>query len=61
MLTKVRRKYKEYGINEKPFVVVKADRAAGGHLTVRDAKELDADLAAAGAAGAADGPRRAAP
>ncbi|HYJ96862.1 MAG TPA: glutamate--cysteine ligase, partial [Burkholderiaceae bacterium] len=24
MLTKIRRKYKEYGINEKPFVVVKA-------------------------------------
>jgi glutamate--cysteine ligase len=28
MLAKVRRKFKEYGINEKPFVVVKAD--AGG-------------------------------
>jgi glutamate--cysteine ligase len=25
LLTKIRRKYKEYGINEKPFVVVKAD------------------------------------
>ncbi|KPF49747.1 glutamate--cysteine ligase [beta proteobacterium AAP121] len=42
LLTKVRRKYKEYGINEKPFVVVKADNAAGqGILTVRDVKELD--------------------
>ena len=41
-LTKIRRKYKEYGINEKPFVVVKADNAAGmGILTVRDVKELD--------------------
>jgi glutamate--cysteine ligase len=25
LLTKIKRKYKEYGINEKPFVVVKAD------------------------------------
>ncbi len=42
MLAKVRRKYKEYGINERPFVVVKADNAAGtGILTLRDAKELD--------------------
>ena len=42
MLTKVRRKYKEYGINEKPFVVIKADNASGvGILTVRDVKELD--------------------
>jgi len=42
MLTKVRRKYKEYGINEKPFVVVKADNASGiGILTLRDVKELD--------------------
>jgi glutamate--cysteine ligase len=42
LLTKVRRKYKEYGINERPFVVVKADNAPGmGIMTVRDAKELD--------------------
>ncbi|MBL8313928.1 MAG: glutamate--cysteine ligase [Rubrivivax sp.] len=42
LLTKVRRKYKEYGIAEKPFVVVKADNAGGtGILTVRDARELD--------------------
>jgi glutamate--cysteine ligase len=46
LLGKIRRKYKEYGINEKPFVIVKAD--AGnygiGIVTVRDAKDL-ADLA----------------
>ncbi len=42
LLAKVRRKYKEYGINEKPFVVVKADNATGmGIMTLRDAKELD--------------------
>ena len=44
LLTKVRRKYKEYGINEKPFVVVKADATAAqgmGIMTVRDAKEVD--------------------
>ena len=42
LLTKVRRKYKEYGINEKPFVVVKADNTqGGGSLTVRDVKDLD--------------------
>lgn len=58
LLTKVRRKYKEYGINEKPFVVVKADDSHPGFvpLTVRDVKDLDglvekarACLAAAGA------------
>jgi glutamate--cysteine ligase len=44
MLTKVRRKYKEYGINEKPFVVVKVDTGSDalGPVTVRDAKELGA-------------------
>ncbi|MDE2148168.1 MAG: glutamate--cysteine ligase [Burkholderiales bacterium] len=42
VLAKVRRKYKEYGINEKPFVVVKADNATGmGVMAVRDLKELD--------------------
>jgi len=43
LLTRIRRKYKEYGINEKPFVVVKADNGARGMgvLTVRDAKELE--------------------
>jgi glutamate--cysteine ligase len=43
LLTKVRRKYKEYGINERPFVVIKADDGSGGMglLTVRDAKEVE--------------------
>ncbi|CAM3519791.1 glutamate--cysteine ligase [Paracidovorax anthurii] len=43
-LARVRRKYKEYGINEKPFVIVKADNGTYGMgvMTVRDAKELDA-------------------
>jgi len=42
-LAKVRRKYKEYGIHERPFVVVKADHGnrGTGVMTVRDAKELD--------------------
>jgi glutamate--cysteine ligase len=42
VLGKVRRKYKEYGINEKPFVLVKADNGTSGMgiLTVRDAKEI---------------------
>ena len=45
LLGKVRRKYKEYGIQEKPFVVVKADAGTNGLglMTVRDPKEL-ADL-----------------
>ncbi len=43
LLTKVRKKYKEYGINEKPFVVVKADNGTSGMgiMTVRDVKDLD--------------------
>lgn len=43
LLTKIRKKYKEYGIAEKPFVVVKADNGTYGMgiMTVRDAKELD--------------------
>ncbi len=42
-LAKVRRKYKEYGINERPFVVVKADHGnrSRGVMTVRDSRELD--------------------
>jgi len=42
LLTKVRRKYKEYGIQEKPFVVIKPDAGTYGMgiMTVRDAKEL---------------------
>ena len=44
LLTKIRRKYKEYGITEKPFVVVKADQGTHGLglMTVRDVKDLDA-------------------
>lgn len=43
VLARVRRKYKEYGINEKPFVVVKADYGPSGMgiMTVHDLKELD--------------------
>jgi glutamate--cysteine ligase len=43
LLTKIRRKYKEYGINEKPFVVVKADTGGDGQglVTLRDAKEFE--------------------
>jgi glutamate--cysteine ligase len=50
VLAKIRRKYKEYGINERPFVAIKADDGAshGGDgasessalLMVRDAREL---------------------
>jgi glutamate--cysteine ligase len=44
VLTKVRRKYKEYGINEKPFVVVKGHVGGDGPgvITVRDAREVEA-------------------
>jgi glutamate--cysteine ligase len=55
LLAKIKRKYKEYGINERPFVVVKADTGSSGMgiLTVRDAKELGAiERPAAGAASA---------
>ena len=42
LLAKVRRKYKEYGIKEKPFAIVKADNGTYGMgvMTVRDAKGL---------------------
>lgn len=44
LLAKIRRKYKEYGIQEKPFVIVKADAGTYGMgiMTVRDAKDLTA-------------------
>ncbi|HYE40149.1 MAG TPA: glutamate--cysteine ligase [Ramlibacter sp.] len=44
LLGKIRKKYKEYGINEKPFVIVKADNGSAGMgiMTVRDVKDLDA-------------------
>jgi len=43
LLGKIRRKYKEYGIQEKPFVVVKADNGTYGMgiMTVRDTKDLE--------------------
>ena len=45
LLAKIRRKYKEYGIQEKPFIIVKADAGTYGMgiMTVRDPKDL-ADL-----------------
>ena len=44
VLTRVKRKYKEYGIKEKPFVVIKADHGTHplGIVTVRDAKDMQA-------------------
>ena len=43
MLGKIRRKYKEYGISEKPFVVIKANNGTSGRgiMTVRDVKDLE--------------------
>jgi glutamate--cysteine ligase len=43
LLAKIKKKYKEYGIKEKPFVIVKADDSNRGMgvMTVRDIKELD--------------------
>ena len=43
LLGKIRKKHKEYGIKEKPFVVIKADNNDPhmSVLTVRDAKELE--------------------
>ncbi|MBX3655977.1 MAG: glutamate--cysteine ligase [Ramlibacter sp.] len=55
LLARVRKKYKEYGINEKPFVVVKADNGSDGMgiMTVREVKDLEAlSLKARGKAGA---------
>ncbi|CAZ89967.1 putative Glutamate--cysteine ligase GshA [Thiomonas arsenitoxydans] len=42
VLAKVRKKYKEYGIQEKPFVIVKADAGTYGMgvMTVRDPSEV---------------------
>jgi len=47
VLNKVRRKFKEYGIHERPFIVLKADHGnlGRGVVTVRDLREL-ADAAA---------------
>ncbi|MBU2410705.1 MAG: glutamate--cysteine ligase, partial [Gammaproteobacteria bacterium] len=43
LLTRIRRKYKEYGINEKPFVVVKADNGPHGMgvMTVRETADIE--------------------
>ncbi|WP_294770575.1 glutamate--cysteine ligase [uncultured Rhodoferax sp.] len=51
MLTKVKKKYKEYGIKERPFVVIKADNRTSGNaiLSVRDVKDLAAKLRKLGA------------
>ena len=42
LLGKIKRKYKEYGIQEKPFIIVKSDAGAYGMgiMTVRDPKDL---------------------
>jgi glutamate--cysteine ligase len=42
LLAKIRKKYKEYGIKEKPFVIVKSDATSNcaGIMTVRDASEV---------------------
>jgi len=42
VLAKIRKKYKEYGIKEAPFVIVKADAGTYGMgiITVRDASEV---------------------
>ena len=47
LLAKIRRKYKEYGIKEKPFVVIKPDNSSQGMgvVSVRDAKDLAAQIA----------------
>ncbi len=44
LLGRIRRKYKEYGIQEKPYVVVKADNGTDGMgiMTVHDVSDLDA-------------------
>ncbi len=44
LLNRIRRKYKEYGIAERPFIVVKADNGTYGMgiMMVRDASELGA-------------------
>ncbi|WP_420956775.1 glutamate--cysteine ligase [Burkholderia gladioli] len=42
VLKKIARKYREYGISEKPYVVVKADAGTAGRgvMTVHDASEI---------------------
>lgn len=54
LLAKLRRKYKEYGISEKPFVVVKTNQGPCGMgiLMVRDVRDLEPLGGKGGAAGA---------
>ena len=42
VLTRIRAKYKEYGINSEPFVIVKADAGTYGMgiMTIKDASEV---------------------
>jgi glutamate--cysteine ligase len=42
LLTKIRKKYREYGIKDKPFIIIKADVGTYGKgiMTVRDANEI---------------------
>ncbi len=42
VLAKIRKKYKEYGIKEKPFVILKPDAGTRGLgvMTIRDAREV---------------------
>jgi glutamate--cysteine ligase len=42
LLAKIRKKYKEYGIKEKPFVIIKPDAGTYGMgiVTIRDASEV---------------------
>jgi glutamate--cysteine ligase len=42
LLAKIRKKYKEYGIKEKPFVIIKPDAGTYGMgiMTVKDAREV---------------------
>jgi glutamate--cysteine ligase len=63
LLGKVRRKFKEYGIHEKPFVVVKADAGGAGLgvMTVRDARDIDAAMLRARLGRAGPGPAGDAP
>jgi len=58
VLAKVRKKYKEYGIKDKPFVIVKADNGSYGMgiMTVRDVKDLEEIGRRSKAKGAAVGP-----
>ena len=59
LLARLRRKHKEFGIADKPYVVLKADHGSGaaGMLALRDAAELDAAGAQAQLLAGAEGAR----